>query len=82
MQLFITFIVFYVLWQDGVRCIPLAEFYPFGEIVNETLLHRNDDGFSPRITLSSAFPFFDENYETIYVRNMSDSGSYHRSMYT
>ena len=67
MQLFITFTVFYALFQDG-GCIPLDDFYPFGEIVNETLLHRNDDGFSPRITLSSVFPFFDENYETVYVR--------------
>ena len=72
MQLFITFIIFYALFQDGVRCIPLDDFYPFGEIVNEilneTLLPRNDDGSSPRITLSSVFPFFDENYETVYVR--------------
>ena len=72
MQPFITFIIFYALFQDGVRCIPLDDFYPFGEIVNETLnetlLPRNDDGSSPRITLSSVFPFFDENYETVYVR--------------
>ena len=68
MQLFIIFTVFYALFQDGVRCIPLDDFYPFGEIVNETLLPRNDDGSSPRITLSSVFPFFDENYETVYVR--------------
>ena len=69
MQHFIAFTVFYALLQDGVRCIPLAEFYPFaGETVN--VLRRNDDGYSPRITLSSSFPFFDENYETIYVRNI------------
>ena len=68
MRLFVTFTVFYALLQDGVRCIPLDEFYPFGEIVNDTLLHRNDDDFSPPITLSSVFPFFDENYDTVYVR--------------
>lgn len=72
MQTFITFTVFYTftVLQDGVRCIPLADFYPFGEAVNETLLYRNDDGYSPPISLSSVFPFFDENYETVYVRNM------------
>ena len=71
MQLFqvVTFTVFALL-QDGARCIPLAEFYPFGETVNETFLHRNDDGNSPRITLSSVFPFFDENHEIVYVRNI------------
>ena len=71
MQLSIIFTVFYALLQDGVRCIPLAEFYPFGATVNETLLLPNDDGSSSRITLSSVFPFFDENYETVYVRNIS-----------
>ena len=70
MQVFITFAVFYALLQDGVRCIPLAEFYPFGETVNKTLLRRNDDGYSPPINLSSVFPFFDEIHGTVYVRNI------------
>ena len=68
MRLFVTFTVFYALLQDSVRCIPLDEFYPFGEIVNDTLLHMSDDDSSPLITLSSVFPFFDENYDTVYVR--------------
>ena len=71
MLLFIFFTVFYALSQDGVRCVPLAEFYAFGATLNETFLPPNDDGFSSRITLSSVFPFFDENYETVYVRNIA-----------
>ena len=77
MRLFIIFTVFYTLSQDGVRCIPLAEFYPFGATLNETFLPPNDDGYSPRITLSSVFPFFDENYDTVYVRNIAIYSYFH-----
>ena len=70
MKRLITLIVFHVLLQDGVRCIPLDQFYPFGETVNDTLLFPNDDRSSPPINLTLIFPFFDEDYETVYVRTV------------
>jgi len=68
MRLFTIFSILYILLQDPVKCIPLEEFYPFGITENDTFLYSNDDGSSPPIILTSAFPFFDENYEIIYVR--------------
>ena len=68
MQIFIICSVLYLLQLDGFWCIPLNEFYPFGENSSDTLLYRNDDGFSSAINLSSVFPFFDENFATVYVR--------------
>ena len=70
MKNFIIFSVLCLLQLDGIWCIPLNEFYPFGDNSFDTALHRNDDGFSPAINLSSVFPFFDENFETVYVRYM------------
>ena len=58
----------FLLFKD-VLCIPLADFYPFGEGGPDAAVGRNDDGSSPLITLSSNFPFFDENFRNIYVRN-------------
>ena len=48
-------------------CIPLANFYPFGERERDAAVGRNDDGSSELITLTSNFPFFDENFRNIYV---------------
>ena len=67
MQLLFTVVVYYIL-MNHVRCVPLDEFYPSGIVYNDSLLHRNDDDSSEQITLSSVFPFFDENFEIIYVR--------------
>ena len=50
-----------------VWCIPLNEFYPFGSTENDHMLPRADDDSSPAISLSSAFPFFDEDFQTLYV---------------
>lgn len=73
MRFIITVTIFYILLKDVVRSIPLDEFYPFGsgELVNDAFLHPNDDGSSSPINLTSVFPFFDENHDTIYVSNYS-----------
>ena len=76
MQLLIVFTIIYILLKNSAKGIPLNEFYPFGsgtaaEFENDTFLHLNDDDSSPPILLTSVFPFFDENFDTIYVRMCS-----------
>ena len=60
-----------LLFKDAL-CIPLADFYPFGEGERDASVERNDDGSSELITLTSQFPFFDENFRNIYVRSYID----------
>ena len=72
MQLLFVFAIFYILLKNSVKCIPLNEFYPFGsgtaaEFGTDTFLPPNDDGSSDQILLTSVFPFFDENFDTIFV---------------
>ena len=70
MQLIFAFTIFYILLKNSAKCIPLSQFYPFGSgtaFGSDTFLPRNDDGLSPAISLTSVFPFFDENFNTIYV---------------
>ena len=72
MQPLFVFAIFYILLKNSVKCIPLNEFYPFGigtavEFGTDTFLPPNDDGSSDQILLTSVFPFFDENFDTIFV---------------
>ena len=73
MQLIFVLTIFYILLKNSAKCIPLGEFYPFGngtvaEFGNDdTFLPPNDDDSSPPILLTSVFPFFDENFDTIIV---------------
>ena len=65
---FLTLLTTILLLFKDTMCIPLADFYPFGERERDSLVGRNDDGSSELITLTSKFPFFDENFRNIYVR--------------
>ena len=56
-----------ILLKKTVWCIPLNEFYPFGVRENDLQLQRGDDISSPEISLPSAFPFYDQNFQTIFV---------------
>ena len=60
-------IIFVSLLKNIVWCIPLNEFYPFGSTENDNVLPRSDDGSSPEVSLSSVFPFYDKNFQTLYV---------------
>ena len=71
MRLFFILAILYVQLKNGVRCVPLSDFYSFGGAngtSGESFLPPNDDGSSPPIMLTSVFPFFDENFDIIYVR--------------
>ena len=54
----------------NVTGIPLADFYPFGSGSNDIAVATTNDGSSPRISLSTPFPFFNEDHSTLYVSGM------------
>ncbi|OWF50292.1 hypothetical protein KP79_PYT23936 [Mizuhopecten yessoensis] len=47
--------------------IPLAEFYPFGVSQGDSDFPKNDDGSSPVVTISTLFPFFNNQHDSLYV---------------
>ena len=61
----VVFIVFAVL--TCATAIPLGEFYPFGFAVSDLRNNVTDDGSSSTISLNTPFPFFDEEYSTLFV---------------
>ena len=67
-------LVFVVLKLVGA--VPLASFYTFGSSAGDTTLHRNDDGYSPLISLSTAFPYFGTNHRAVYVRPVQNYAVY------
>ena len=62
-----VFILACLLLKLNVEAVPLASFYSFGSSAGDTSLPRNDDGYSPLITLTTAFPYFGTNPNTLYV---------------
>ena len=52
-----------------VSAIPLADFYPFGSVAGDSVLGPTDDGSSEVIELGRGFPFFQQVYLTMVVRN-------------
>ena len=50
-----------------VKAVPLASFYTFGSSTGDTILNRTDDGYSSQISMSTAFPYFGANPNSVYV---------------
>ena len=66
---FLALLTIILLLFKDTLCIPLTDFYPFGErSERDAFVERNNDGSSELIKLTSKFPFFDENFREIYVR--------------
>ena len=55
------------LLLKNLEAVPLASFYSFGSSAGDTSLPRNDDGYSSLITLTTRFPYFGTNPNTLYV---------------
>lgn len=60
-------IVASLMLATHVESIPLEQFYPFGSEAGDTVLERTLDGSSPVNLLPSPFPYFGENFTTLYV---------------
>ena len=50
-----------------VSAVPLENFYPYGAEYGDQSLPGNDDGSTEEIMLSVSFPFFDANYDSLFV---------------
>ena len=57
-------VIFFIL--RSTVCIPLGEFYPFGDGIS-LRVPPGDDTSSPPISLQMGFRFFNQAYTTLYV---------------
>ena len=64
---YVGFIMASLLLVAHVEAIPLEQFYPFGSGAGDILLNRTLDGSSPVHVLPSPFPYFGQNFTTVYV---------------
>lgn len=62
----ISVIVLVFRIQSAVT-LSLSEFYPYGIVHGDRLLPANDDGSSGEVRLSTPFPYFDKNHESLFV---------------
>ncbi|VDI06759.1 Hypothetical predicted protein [Mytilus galloprovincialis] len=53
-------------------CIPLGMFYPYGSSYGDSKLHKNDDGSSDEIYITTAFPFFNHSERALFVNTNGD----------
>ena len=49
------------------NCIPLSNLYSHGPGAGDAALTRQDDGYSPLITLSESFSFFGTSSNLLFV---------------
>ncbi|XP_069107045.1 protein mesh-like [Argopecten irradians] len=62
----LPFILIFSLTKLSVS-IPLEDFYPYGAAQGDTDFPKNDDGSSPVVTISTLFPFFNNQHYSLYV---------------
>ena len=81
-SLFLRCILALCLLSSRVELIRLKEFFPYGITAVDLSVPLNDDGSSGRVSISSSFPFFDNNYDSLFVSipllafNMPDTQLY------
>jgi len=61
----ITFVL--ILYFNSVICITVRDFAPYGPKSNDTQASPNDDGSTPPILISSLFPFFNHQHNSLIV---------------
>lgn len=54
------------------QLVSLSIMFPFGSIVHDLKLVPNDDGSSPEIPILTTFPYFDKNYNSLFVSSHRD----------
>ena len=55
-------------WHKPESCsIPLRSLYSYGTTAGDGTLARQDDGYSPLIILSQAFPFYGMSSNLLFV---------------
>ena len=61
------FLIVIIYGVQSVVTLSLSEFYPFGKVHGDRMLPANDDRSSGRVRLSTLFPYFDKNQESLFV---------------
>lgn len=68
MNCFLLWFVFlFVCSIDFVKGISEADFYPFGQQNGDSRAPTNDDGSTDPIPVSSLFPFFNHQHDSLIV---------------
>ena len=68
----VTLQCLFILLLHYSAAIPVERFYPFGASAGDQSFPESDDDTFPT-NLSTAFPFFDTNYNTLYVSGQESS---------
>ena len=53
-----------------VRCVPINQFYPFGDTEGDSRLNKSTTTASVSVTLPTAVRYYGEVMDSIYVRSM------------
>ena len=61
------FAIFSGVLQPEVSCVPLSDFLAYGTSAGDLSFDRSDDGLSPPIILSRAFPFHGMSSDLLFV---------------
>ena len=56
-----------ILYFGSVICITVDDFAPYGPEHGDTRAPTNDDGSTPQIPVSSLFPFFNHQHNSLIV---------------
>jgi hypothetical protein len=59
--------VLLILYFNSVICITVDDFAPYGPEHGDTRAPTNDDGSTPPISVSSLFPFFNHQHDSLIV---------------
>ncbi|XP_063425357.1 protein mesh-like [Mytilus trossulus] len=61
LQLLVVFLI------QRCYCVPLKDFYHYGQSHGDQRVPTNDDGSSPRVPISTSFPYFNQVFRSLYV---------------
>ena len=60
-------LILFIILPRIVKSVPLNEFYSFGSDHGDTRAPTNDDGSTPTVPISSRFPFFNHQHDSLIV---------------
>ena len=66
---FTLMVIFLSGLQQLVECVPLNEFFEFGQDANDFKFERADD-IAHQLNLSVDFVFFNNTFRTVFVRKL------------
>lgn len=68
LEVLIVLLLIFACGEIGVlNAVVLPNFYPFGTSEGDNVVPRNDDGSSGKLSVSTSFPFFGQNHNSLFV---------------